>query len=303
MPASALPAPLREIGFDQNLDRAACRSTSPFRDEAGRTVRLGDYFGKRPVVLAFVYYDCPMLCTQVLNGAVERARRAVARRRARTSRSSPSASIRARRRRLRRREEGGVPASATSGPAPTAAWHFLTGDQPSIDRADEGRRLPLRLGRRDEAVRASDRHHRADAGRPAGALSVRHRVRPARSAVRASSRRRPGKIGSAGRLAAALLLSLRPDDRPLRPRRSCARCASPAPPPCSRSARSSSSWSAASGTRDRSPERTARLSLEDEADADVVRHSALPRAGVDDGRPRRRAVLLPARGRRPSSRC
>ena len=39
-----------------------------FRDEAGRTVRLGDYFGTRPVVLVFAYYDCPMLCTQVING-------------------------------------------------------------------------------------------------------------------------------------------------------------------------------------------------------------------------------------------
>jgi protein SCO1/2 len=33
-------------------------------------VKLGDYFGKRPVVLALVYYDCPMLCTEVLNGMV-----------------------------------------------------------------------------------------------------------------------------------------------------------------------------------------------------------------------------------------
>ncbi len=39
-------------------------------DEAGRDVRLGEYFGKRPVILALVYYECPMLCTQVLNGLV-----------------------------------------------------------------------------------------------------------------------------------------------------------------------------------------------------------------------------------------
>ncbi len=42
----------------------------PFRDDAGRDVKLGDYFGKRPVVLALVYYSCPMLCTQILNGVV-----------------------------------------------------------------------------------------------------------------------------------------------------------------------------------------------------------------------------------------
>ena len=39
-----------------------------FRDEAGREVKLGDYFGRQPVVVALVYYRCPMLCTQVLNG-------------------------------------------------------------------------------------------------------------------------------------------------------------------------------------------------------------------------------------------
>ncbi|MEI6245863.1 MAG: SCO family protein [Acidobacteriota bacterium] len=42
---------------------------TPFVDEFGKDVKLGDYFGKRPVVLALVYFECPMLCTQVLNGA------------------------------------------------------------------------------------------------------------------------------------------------------------------------------------------------------------------------------------------
>jgi protein SCO1/2 len=64
--ASAIPAPLREIGFDQHLDQALPLDT-PFADERGQTVRLGQYFGSKPVVLAFVYYSCPMLCTQVLN--------------------------------------------------------------------------------------------------------------------------------------------------------------------------------------------------------------------------------------------
>ena len=39
-----------------------------FRDEAGHDVRLGDYFGRRPVLLVLVYYRCPLLCNQVLNG-------------------------------------------------------------------------------------------------------------------------------------------------------------------------------------------------------------------------------------------
>jgi protein SCO1/2 len=41
----------------------------PFTDENGQEVTLGKYFGQRPVLLALVYYECPMLCTQVLNGA------------------------------------------------------------------------------------------------------------------------------------------------------------------------------------------------------------------------------------------
>jgi protein SCO1 len=66
IPSSSMPAPLREIGFDQNLDRPLPLDTE-FRDEQGRTVRIGQYFGDKPVVLAFVYYECPMLCTQVMN--------------------------------------------------------------------------------------------------------------------------------------------------------------------------------------------------------------------------------------------
>jgi len=66
-PSSTLPAPLREIGFDQNIDGTVPLDTV-FRDESGRTVRLGEYFGKRPVVMVFAYYDCPMLCTLVVNG-------------------------------------------------------------------------------------------------------------------------------------------------------------------------------------------------------------------------------------------
>jgi protein SCO1/2 len=60
---------LRDVKFDQQLD-AQVPLDLPFRDETGKTVRLGDYFGTRPVVLALVYYECPMLCSQVLTGLV-----------------------------------------------------------------------------------------------------------------------------------------------------------------------------------------------------------------------------------------
>ena len=66
-PASAKPGILGRIGIDQRLNHHVPLDL-PFVDENGRDVKLGDYFGKRPVLLAMVYYECPMLCTQVLNG-------------------------------------------------------------------------------------------------------------------------------------------------------------------------------------------------------------------------------------------
>jgi protein SCO1/2 len=60
---------LRDAGLEQKLNSPLPLDT-PFVDEQGRAVTLGDYFGQRPVVLALVYYECPMLCTQVLNGLV-----------------------------------------------------------------------------------------------------------------------------------------------------------------------------------------------------------------------------------------
>ena len=65
-PAAEMPAALREVGFDQNLDALLPLDTA-FTDEHGRIVTIGDYFGERPVVLAFVYYGCPMLCLQSLS--------------------------------------------------------------------------------------------------------------------------------------------------------------------------------------------------------------------------------------------
>ena len=67
--ADETPAALKGVGIDQHLNAALPLGVA-LRDEVGRAVRLSDYFGKRPVVLALVYYNCPMLCTQVLNGLV-----------------------------------------------------------------------------------------------------------------------------------------------------------------------------------------------------------------------------------------
>jgi protein SCO1/2 len=131
LPASAMPAPLREIGFDQNLNQQVPPDVE-LADENGRSVRVGDFFGARPVVLAFVYYECPMLCSQVLSAMTSSlnllsltagddfeivvvsfdaretfeqaaARKAIA---------------------LERYDRAGT----------GSAWHFLTGKQESIDR-------------------------------------------------------------------------------------------------------------------------------------------------------------------------
>src|SRR5438105_12252107 len=68
--SSAMPAVLQNVGFEPPLDGQMSLDL-PFRDETGRSVRLRDYFGQqKPVVLAFVYYGCPMLCDQVEQGVV-----------------------------------------------------------------------------------------------------------------------------------------------------------------------------------------------------------------------------------------
>jgi protein SCO1/2 len=58
---------LKEIGIDQHPN-AKMPLDLEFNDERGGIVKLGEFFGPRPVVLALVYYTCPMLCTQVLSG-------------------------------------------------------------------------------------------------------------------------------------------------------------------------------------------------------------------------------------------
>ncbi len=67
--AANMPPALRGVGFDPVLN-AQMPLDSGFTDESGNAVHLRDYFGSKPVVLAFVYYGCPMLCNQVEQGVV-----------------------------------------------------------------------------------------------------------------------------------------------------------------------------------------------------------------------------------------
>lgn len=68
-PIKDMPRPLREVGFEQKLGETV-PGDLVFTDSKGEEVRLGDYFGEKPVVLALVYYECPMLCDMVLSGLI-----------------------------------------------------------------------------------------------------------------------------------------------------------------------------------------------------------------------------------------
>lgn len=61
---------LKDIRFEQKTGTKISLDL-PFKDEQGRTVRLGDFFGKKPVILVLGYSRCPMLCSFVLNGLVQ----------------------------------------------------------------------------------------------------------------------------------------------------------------------------------------------------------------------------------------
>jgi len=68
--SNTLPPLLQDVGIDQRLNEQVPLDLQ-FRDEDGRAVRLGDYFGKKPVVLSLIYYACPMLCTTAENGLLQ----------------------------------------------------------------------------------------------------------------------------------------------------------------------------------------------------------------------------------------
>ena len=119
------------MGIEQHLGNPLPLD-AVFRDETGREVKLGDYFGKQPVVVALVYYRCPMLCTQVLNGFLKSSQ-AIPLEIGRDyqvvtvsfdSRETPALAAEKKDRYVR----------AYRRPGAAEGWHFLTGDQASIDR-------------------------------------------------------------------------------------------------------------------------------------------------------------------------
>ena len=68
-PANVRPPGLKNVGIEQHLDEQVPPDLA-FRDETGKPVRLGDFFGRKPMILNLVYYKCPMLCGEVLSGLV-----------------------------------------------------------------------------------------------------------------------------------------------------------------------------------------------------------------------------------------
>jgi len=66
-PANVKPPGLKDVGIRQNLNEQIPLDAT-FHDETGKTVRLGEYMGKKPVILNFVYLRCPMLCSELLIG-------------------------------------------------------------------------------------------------------------------------------------------------------------------------------------------------------------------------------------------
>ena len=65
--STGLPPVLKKVGIDQHLNEQLPLD-AVFKDEQGTEVRLGQFFKGKPVVLSLVYYQCPMLCNQVMNG-------------------------------------------------------------------------------------------------------------------------------------------------------------------------------------------------------------------------------------------
>jgi protein SCO1/2 len=66
-PANMRPPGLKNVGIEQHLNDQIPPDLT-FRDETGKSVRLADYFGRKPMILNLVYYQCPMLCGEVLSG-------------------------------------------------------------------------------------------------------------------------------------------------------------------------------------------------------------------------------------------
>jgi protein SCO1/2 len=128
-PATKKPRILEKVGIEQRIGQQLPLDTL-FTDDHGKQVRLGDYFGKRPVVLALAYYECPMLCTQVLNdmtGALKTINFDAGR-----DFDVVVISINPKEGPMLAAEKKRTYVGSYGRPQTADGWHFLTGTDPSI---------------------------------------------------------------------------------------------------------------------------------------------------------------------------
>ena len=124
------PAILNGVGIAQNLNQQLPLSLT-FTDDAGKQVQLASYFGGRPAILALVYYQCPMLCSEELNGltgALQMVKFVPGKDFSVIVVSidpTEGTELAAAKKRIYLKRYG--------HPETAAGWHFLTGTQPNID--------------------------------------------------------------------------------------------------------------------------------------------------------------------------
>lgn len=127
----ARPPILRGVGIDQHLNEQVPLDLM-FRDETGATVQLGQYFGSKPVILSLAYYECPMLCTLVLNGLASALKVLSFDVGGQFTVLTVSFNPHDTPERAAAKKETTLKEYGRSGGA--EGWHFLTGDAASIER-------------------------------------------------------------------------------------------------------------------------------------------------------------------------
>jgi len=147
IPAASMPAQLQGVDFRPELN-AQMPLDLRFRDETGRDVKLGDYFGSKPVVLAFVYFSCPVLCDQVQQGVVGSLRMLS---------FNPGrdyevvfVSFDARDTAEKAAQKKATDLSHFRRPETASGWHFLTGSQASIDAATQAANFRYRYDAKND---------------------------------------------------------------------------------------------------------------------------------------------------------
>lgn len=124
------PSILQQVSISQNLN-AQISPDLAFHDETGKTVRLGDFFGRKPILLSLVYFECPALCTEVLNGQL-RTMKAISLDLGKDY-EAVTVSFEPKDTPALAEAKRDVYAGQYARPGAVDHWHFLTGDQPSID--------------------------------------------------------------------------------------------------------------------------------------------------------------------------